>query len=280
MKEENIWKEKLDLLNKFFETNHGYPSQFCDNKKERDLGRFVAILREKSNKNKLKKEISIALESLVFWSYDASSDELWMDNFYLLKTFYITNNRYPKSISNNIKENLLGNWVEDQVKDYGNKKLSKNKLSLLESLPKWNWENELDEQWNEKYEKIKKFYNTHQVYPNDHSKDLNEANLGMWIKKQKNYFKKSKLEKNRIERLQILPNWIWEKDKVTKWNDKYHILEKFIETNNNFPDKKSRNIHEKSMLKWIKKQKRNYHKKLLADSFINKLEKLPDWTWD
>ena len=61
-----------------------------------------------------------------------------MKNYNLLKEYIEENNELPK-YSTSYKNVRLGNWINSQRQNYKKKKLSQERIKLLENIDNWVW---------------------------------------------------------------------------------------------------------------------------------------------
>ena len=119
------------------------------------------------------------------------------------------------------------------------------------------------ESWIENYGRLKEFFeqNGHTVIP---QKEF----LGKWISTQRQEYKKNKLSKDRVEKLNKL-NFIWDQ-KENDWFVNYEIIKGFIKDGIDLSklDKKS------SLSYWIGSQKFRYRKQTLEKYRLDLLNKI------
>jgi predicted helicase len=258
------------------------------------------------NKNKVKNHFEIERNNIEQFGYEIDYEKFkenleiyicerngefaWMKRYEQVKRFIEENKRYPSKSSKDKYEKSLINWIDDQKKRRrnNNRKLTEEQIKLLDELPNWKWDNNLAENWNNIYIKVKKFIEENKRYPSLNSKDNYEKSLGNWIKTQKcikrGTFKDRKLTEKQINLLNIIPNWQWNDNKDEKWNEKYIQLKEFIRKYKKYPSKSSKNEFERSLGCWIVKQK--CKKRIISKDHkltieqITLLTELPNWKWD
>ena len=122
--------------------------------------------------------------------------------------------------------------------------------------------------WNENYEKLKKFVEANGRFPT--IKDP----CGHWIKNQRAKQRKGELLPERVEKLDLLGNWLnsqKEIDKI-KWYENYEKLSEFVEQNKRFP------MVKEPYGRWLVTQKQDKRKGRLSKEKEEKLDLLGDWT--
>lgn len=109
----------------------------------------------------------------------------WHEGFNILK-LSVQREGHASVPANHVEGDFkLGVWVRTRrysyIKQSYGKKLSQEKINLLESLPEWSWDNQLEESWNEGYEVLMKFVkiNGHGDIPARHVTEGFE--LGNWV---------------------------------------------------------------------------------------------------
>jgi hypothetical protein len=283
------WFENYDAVKCFIGKNGRYPSSNFQNKEETKLGSWIiGQRRAKFGKStyRMNKERIKLLESLPNWKWNFINEE-WLENFNSLKEFVEKNNRYPSQHSE--KEKQLGCWVVRQKmakKENGRSKITKERIELLESLPNWMWELDLDKIWNDKFLEIKRFIDNNKKFPSPNSKNKDENQLGRWIHTQK-AIKKGKdvgaeLSMEKIKLLESLTNWEWEKDFNKEWLENFYKLECFIRKNQRYPSSNN-GVDEKLLNLWVKRQKsvnKGIIRGNLSQERIKLLESLPNWEWN
>ncbi len=75
----------------------------------------------------------------------------------------------------------LGCWTSTQRQNKKKNKLSQERIELLEQIPNWFWEQDLDEQWNKHYKLLELVNDT----PKSSYITERDVNLGSWCEKQR-----------------------------------------------------------------------------------------------
>ena len=202
----------------------------------------------------------ILFNKLLNW--DLVIAEIWGQHYEKIKSFVESNKKYPSQYSKNKEEKILYRWIQEQKsakrgKCIGN--LTSDRIRLLEKIPNWKWDNDLEERWMENYKQVKSFFENNGKYPSRHSKNKEEKILDKWLQNQK-FAKKCKiggykLTPERIRFLENIPNWKWEIDLNLKWNETFNTLKSFYLKNNKYPSRYSKDKNEKILGIWIQNQK-------------------------
>lgn len=112
-------------------------------------------------------------------------------------------------------------------------------------------------------------------------KDEYENNrIGIWCDIQRKKHKRKEIKNDRIERLEIIPEWKWAKENVVNerisWDDKLECLLKFIEKNNRLPQHREL-LDTISIGRWCYLQKERYKNGKLESDRYEKLNEIEIW---
>ena len=103
----------------------------------------------------------------------------------------------------------LHGWVHRQVKNKS--KLSTEQIKKLDELDTFWADNQFVDEWEEKFQALQKFVESNKfARPAENFIDESGATLGVWVKGQRTRFKKGKLAKDKIKKLESLPGWTWD----------------------------------------------------------------------
>ena len=259
------WNINYELLKTYMTKEKQCPVQRYKTDCDVKLGIWISKQRTNKKKNKLDKTKITKLESLTGWFWDL--DEGWNINYELLKTYMIeNNNQCPIRVYITEYGVKLGNWVSKQRQDKKKNKLDKTKINKLESLEGWFWELDLDECWNIKYELLKTYMieNNNQcpirVYITEYG-----VKLGYWIHTQRQDKRKKILTQDRIDKLESLEGWFWEKKDMSKPN-----FQPKKETSNN----KTKRLPPKSIMSELHKK----YKTMTSENLHKHFQENPkDW---
>ena len=257
--DEQIWNKKYEELKKFVEENNRFPTQ------NGPCGRWLNNQRVSYRKGELSKERETKLNLLGNWLNPQKEidEQIWNKKYEELKKFVEENNRFPKY------QEDCADWLIRQRASYRKGKLSKEREAKLDKLGNWlNPQKEIDEQeWNKKYEELKKFAEENGRFPTQ-----NEP-CGDWLIRQRKYYRKGKLSKERETKLNLLGNWFISRKEVDeqKWNENYEELMKFVEENKRFPK------YKEDCGSWLDRQRQFYKNGKLSKEREAKLNLLGDW---
>lgn len=181
---------------------------------------------------------------------------------------YFKLKKYGKTVKRNI-------WVHE----YYNDNIS---MSKEIDLDKWNTNIET-KIWNKidsfdyMYEKVKEWISENGKIPSKNSKNIEEKQLGLWCLHKRVSNNRNMLDKNKIEKLNELDYWFWNKEEL--FDRKYKEVKKWIEKNNRIPSQHSKDPIEEKLSKWCHQKRINKKNGKLSKGKINKLNKLPYWYW-
>jgi superfamily II DNA or RNA helicase len=269
--EEDLFDKYFDDTNKFIEKYDKIPSAMSENIHEQKLGRWCARQRKHKSENTLSKERIELLETLKHWQWKKweRHDKDYNTVLIELKEYLDENDSLPTRKTN--KE--LAQWIYSRRNEKKEGKLSKEKIKDLEALDHWTWERE--DLFDEILSKIKKYKKRYGRFPRINGKDMTkeEKILGCWISTQRKNKKEGNLSKERIEKLESLKDWLW--DRLDDYNNNLSDLKEYIDENNSLPTLKTN----KKLTEWIYKRRADKKKGRLSKEKIKQLETLDHWKW-
>jgi hypothetical protein len=267
---EDQWNEGIEYLKKYVE-EHGHARVPSGLKYQNfNLGTWVSNQRVGRDKLDLKK-IQL-LEDLPRWSWNQFEDQ-WNEGFEYLKKFAEEqgHTRVPQNLK--YANFNLGTWVSTQR--VGRDKLDLKKIQLLANLPRWSW-NSLEDKWNEGFEYLKKYVEEHGHARAPLRFKYEDFNLGEWISSQRR--KKDKLDLERIQLLEELPQWSWN-PLVDQWNEGFEYLKKYVEEHGHARVFAQFKYEGFNLGQWVGIQRRSKKSNKLDLERIKLLEALPQWSW-
>lgn len=178
---------------------------FSDSKKY-NLICWINRQEERKNKNSLKKWQVEMLDRINFWEikdkYIISCGD-WEKRYTEFKDQAILSLGFS---------NRSSNWAQIQKILYKENKLSTKKIELLEGIPGWSWENTEDNNWEVKFLRLREF-----VESNGNSLDglynRGSSDIHNWARMQIYNYKKRKLDRVKVEKLESIPGWKWDSKK-------------------------------------------------------------------
>ena len=181
----------------------------------------------------------------------------------------------------------LGTWLATQRQSYKKEKLSPERINLLKAIG-MRLETVNYNDWNENYALVQNYYEHHGNLEipvkfktlNGYEYDENGINLGIWIRKQRQLYKKAKLSPERINLLKNIGMCLETRDNNNEWNKNYALAKNYYERNGNLeiPARfKTLNGYEYdengiNLGIWIISQRRSYKNVKLSPEKINLLK--------
>jgi len=199
----------------------------------------------------------------------------WNQWFQILVNYRKSENRLPYDKEVHIGYSI-GNWCMNQRQDKRIGKLSDEKIKILESLDIWVWEvyNDL---WKKHYNAVIEYSEKFGMIPKDRCK-YNGLSLGQWCQDQRKRRSKNKVSEERLKLLESIKYWAWDVIDA-KWISHYNTLFKYYTENNELP---GHHIKYDGFCigSWCVDQINKKNKGKLKQCLIDKLEKIPIWSWD
>jgi hypothetical protein len=158
--------------------------------------------------------LSIGINLVEERDYEAQ----WKENYYAVIDYVYKNNRLPSHGAKDQTEKNLGSWCKSQRQaKKGNGKsreLTDAQIKLLEKIPGWFWEQDLNSQWEDTFNSLVNFAKENNKIPYSHSDDEHEKRLGNWCctqRKSKRGKGRNLLTEDQIKKLEQIPGWYWSK---------------------------------------------------------------------
>jgi superfamily II DNA or RNA helicase len=253
------WEKHYKLLCEYNDTPEHLYATKCGIK----LGSWCNTRRQDKKKDKLSQEQIELLEKIPNWYWDKSHEE-WYKHYIILEEY----NDTPSQSYVTKCGFRLGGWCSKQRQRKCN--LTQEQIELLEKIPNWYWD-KLEEEWEKNYTILEEYNDI----PSQSYVTPDGIHLGCWTTTQRQNKKKNKLSKERIELLEKIPNWYWDK-LDEQWNKNYTLLEKYNDT----PINSYVTECGVKLGSWCCHQRTNKKKEILSQSQIELLEKIPNWYWD
>lgn len=128
----------------------------------------------------------------------------------------------------------------------------------------------LSSSWDERYGELARF---REKYGHCNVPDtfLENPKLGSWVGIQRSYFKKNKLSKDKIEKLNKI-GFVWNPFDAA-WHEMFNALYEFKQSTGHL-DVWMAPVRNERLCTWVQKQRQNYSKNKLALHYIKKLEEI------
>lgn len=177
---------------------------------EKRFGKWCSHRRADKRECKLSENRTKLLEEIDGWYWD--QDDLFKKTYDELKQWVEDNQKLPSSSSGNETEKRLGFWCLTRRVEKKKKKLSNDKILLIEQLSGWKWVK--DDMFKKTYDELKQWIEINKKIPSSTSNDKIERCYGNWCKSKRKDKRFNKLHEDRIKMLEQLPNWYWEYGKI------------------------------------------------------------------
>ncbi len=206
--------EYYDKLVKWINNNKKLPNANSEDEIEKKLGIFCMSRRQDKRNGKLKQYKIDKLNKIEGWYWDkVDAFEIKYDE---LVRWVNDNKRIPSDKSNDETERKLGKFCNHKRQSKKNGKLEKAKIDKLEKINGWYWsavsETRIVKTFDEHYNELIKWINLNNKFPSEKSDDDTEKKLGKFCSHKRQDKKKGKLEKDKIDKLEKINGWYWEKN--------------------------------------------------------------------
>ena len=210
-----IWHKNCAGLKQWVEENNNmHPIINTDNSDEKKLAVWSQRQKREYKLNILSAEQIKCLNEINGWHWFVDRNQLWNNKYVKLKRWITANKKFPSGKSKNKKENRLSRWTQTQKKSYTKNKLSAEQIKCLNEINGWRWVVDLNQIWNNKYMKLKRWIIANKKLPVCKSKNKKEKKLGGWIHTQKQAYINDKMSDYRINMLNQLKYWYWTPKKI------------------------------------------------------------------
>ncbi len=250
------------------------------------LGNWVGAQRGRYHKGRLSEDRVRRLEALPGWIW-RWSDEAWDRAYGLLKQY---SDRWSSAqVPRDHQEEgyNLGRWAEQQRTLYKYGALSEDQIERLERLPGWFWSGH-DAHWSQICTLFEQYVEREgTVYlPKDYT--VANVNLSTWTQEQRSRYHKGELSDYRRSCLEEIPGWVWWLKPGRKlspgddelWDERYERLRQYSLRNGTNYLRVEDVVDGFRLGQWLNIQYRFYREGKLSPYRIERLEQLPDWTWD
>ena len=279
---EEKWINILEENKQYIYTTNKLPSRSDKIIQIKQLGYWIKSQRANYKKKKkimLNKEIYDKWTSFIndpkYEQYLLSNEDAWNKLLEEVKKYMDENNKRPSSKDKDDKIKKLTEWLGTQSKNYNKKE---NIMKTEEIYNKWTefitsekykkYFMSNEEKWFYNFNNIKKYIDTNNKRPIKENKDIEIKQLGQWIfRQQDNYKKKDQIMKTDY----IYDEWtvFINSEKYKKyfmsnedaWNESLNELKKYINENDKLPSSTDKDKQIKILGSWIVNQKISYKTK-------------------
>jgi len=271
------WEMWFGLLLRYSEKHgHSHVNQNV-NYQGKILGHWVNKQRTSFRRNLLTQIQVSRLESLPQWTWDPIND-LWTKKFLLLQENM--NPQVGARLLSQIELDEIGlrQWINTQRSSYRNKKLSKERIQLLETLSGWSWD-PLENDWNRFFTLLIEWREENlRPYPTK-PRGATDSPLGDWVVRQRSRYNKGWMSSEQIVQLESLEGWSWDPNDDA-WNEDFNRLKAYVATNGQARPPVGHLIDGFDVGQWTAKQRDRFRRGRVLDYQRELLEALPQWSWD
>jgi superfamily II DNA or RNA helicase len=270
---ETLYTKAIEVIAKSWDFRYGelikYKEQFGDCnvptqwEENKQLGVWVGEQRRFYKKGNLDKNRIKRLEEIGYvWN---PIDSQWEEMFIAL-TEYKEKHGHCNVSSRWAENKQLGTWVANQRKDYRQEKLSNDRIKRLKDIG-FEWYL-IDSKWEEMFTMLKEYKDRHGDcnVPYDWSEN---KQLAKWVGRQRGFYRKEKLDKDRIKRLEEI-GFVWNPID-SQWKEMFIVLTEYKKKfgNCNVPSQWPEN---KQLATWASTQRGDYQKGKLSEDRIKRLD--------
>ena len=278
---EKSWYRRREELITFMNAHERAPNKQAKTPEEKALGTWVGT--QKHNYAS-RKQIMATPAIYNAWTVllqdpryaellDLDPEKVWYRRCDDLITFMNAHERAPSSTAKTPEEKTLGLWVGKQKQNYASRKRTMstpaiyNAWTALLQDPKYAELLESAEKtWYRRREELITFMNAHERSPSTRAKPPEEKTLGNWVSAQKNTYASRKYI---MSTPAIYDAWtalvqdpryadLLDLDPEKAWWKRHGELTIFMNTHERAPSQTSKTPEEKTLGKWVCKQKQNY----------------------
>ena len=272
------WMKKYNDVIKFIKNEGRFPRIKSSNKIEKELMAWCKNQLRLKRLNKLPVKKIVLLEKIDNWSWSRGFWRIWTENYDKVIEFKKEKGRFPNTSHPNETERFLGAWCNTQRVNNKNNILIPKRIILLEKIDGWHWGHE--HIWIELYNKLLNFLKDNKRLPAAASINEIERKLSYWASKQRINKKNNNLPLEKINLLEKIDGWHWEKDHNSIWNEKCDKVMEFKKEKGRLPNASHSSNVEAILGSWCNTQRINKRNNELPIDQINLLEKINGWHWE
>ena len=240
------------------------------------LGKWVATQRIAYKAGTISPTRAAQLEALPGWAWDPYGS-LWLDTYRAVEAYATKHHALPGSSVIHAGRRL-NSWVADQRYAHKCRKLTPERVALMEALPGWTWEL-YDLSWQGGYDRLRAYMaaSPHRGPP---PKDTvyDGANIGSWADRQRRMYRTKALQPTRVALLEAVPGWTW-KVRESAWMDMYGTLRAYMVTHQAMPPSSDPAKAHYYLGQWARYQQHRHRCQTISAHQAGLLEALPGWTW-
>jgi superfamily II DNA or RNA helicase len=273
------WMRGFEALRRYIKHNgHG---RIHDDLVEWDfaIGKWVTKQRMAYRAGRLEDDRRQMLDECVGWSWEPRVDR-WEDGFARLHE-YVRKTGSANCAASHVEEGFkVGQWCGVQRTMRRKGWLPEARKDRLEALPGWTWQPRVDT-WEPGFERLSAFAERQgHCRVEQRWVDPEGFKLGQWVSVQRTQYRANQLGADRIERLEMLPGWVWDPYEMD-WREGFkHLVRYVTEHGDARPPQKYVDEDGLRLGTWVTVQRRTHVTGKLDDAKAAELEALPGWVWD
>ena len=277
---QSSWDKMFDVLCKYVEIEGHARVRDKSTFQGAKLGTWVSVQRRRKAEGTITQDQLQRLEALTRWSWNPIEDD-WHETFQELLTF-IKANGHGRPNRLDTKESELAQWIGVQRSAYKDRKITAERVELLESIPGWLWSARNDtirsESWDRSFQAVRTFSERTGNVRMAKSHREDGIAIASWISAQRTTYKLGQLSIEQSRQLESLNGWKWDVFDES-WELRYSLSLQYAEREGhaNIPQ---RHLEDGTNIgSWVSTQRGLYAQGTLSHERINRLEQIPDWTW-
>jgi len=103
--------------------------------------------------------------------------------------------------------------------------------------------------------------------------------LGWWVRTQRSFCKRGRLNTDRVSRLERLPGWTWDVSDA-QWEEAFQVLERFVAREGHAGVPVDHKEDGFALGSWVNNRRSDQRQEKLGVDHVSVLEALPGWTWN
>ncbi len=211
------------------------------------------------------------------WTWDAFTSQ-WEEGFARLVAYVEQHGHAMVPQSWVVDRYRLGTWVAIQRTNHAQGRGLPDREERLQALPGWSWDPRAD-QWEEGFRYLIAYVEEygHCLVPRPYV--VAGYRLGTWVGTQRGKYAKGALAQPRVQRLQDIPGWSWDPDS-DQWDKYFAMLSEYVEEHGHARVPGPYTVDGYPLGQWVAVQRSGFAKQRLPQARIERLQALPDWSWD
>ena len=283
-----VWSENdykfvraIEYLKTFIADSHH--ARVTQNYKTNDgfkLGQWVVVQRSSYNRGKLSDDKKRQLKEIPEWTWDPLLDD-FQNALALLQKYADEHNHitFPRNYKK-VGEIHLPRWVAKQRQKYKKLTLPKKQIESLEAVRGWVWDPNADD-FDASFSVLKKYVHDHgSAKVSGDQEKIDGICLRSWVGSQRKNFRERTLSKERVQKLETIPGWVWDRKK-SEFFDALEKVKAFVSERGHARVPGGHITADGIRLgPWVSNRRADYRKGRLSREKVDILEKIPGWTWD